>query len=387
MIKKILLIAVLSLAAFSYVGCSEGNTESEGGEEQQKPNPNPNPDPDPNPNPNEPNPTPTPTITYQVSNESAYHYPTGHSYAGQLIRGASTSTVTQYSFDLIYTGLPTKPVRVHFYIPKKGDVTTMPVLFSMHGAERSATVQTGAWDSYADKYGFIVIAPEFPKSSTVSEWGYSDYYNENAYQFGNVMTSSSSKTCNPEEKWAYNVIEAVFDHFKAAVGGTQTHYRMFGHSAGAQFVHRMVMAMPNARIERACAASPSAWTYPHHEGLKMGGNLTAVGWPYSPLNTPRANVDDMKKYLQKKMLIMVGDQDTTDDSLDKSDAANYQGSTRYERMLNYYQVCQLRAAELGITCAFETTVVEGKGHGTVGMVDGDSKGHNAYSWLFSDLIE
>ena len=119
----------------------------------------------------------------------------------------------------------------------------------------------------------------------------------------------------------------------------------------------------------------------------MGGNLTAVGWPYSPLNTPRANVDDMKKYLQKKMLIMVGDQDTTDDSLDKSDAANYQGSTRYERMLNYYQVCQLRAAELGITCAFEKIVVEGKGHGTVGMVDGDSKGHNAYSWLFSDLIE
>ncbi len=372
MIKKILLITALLLAASLYVGCSEGDSEPEGGE-QPAPNPNPNPDP-------------TPTITYQVSNESAYHYPAGHAYAGQLVRGASSTNVTKYSFDLVYTGLPTKPVRVHFYIPKSGDVKTMPVLFSMHGAERSATVQTSAWDGYADKYGFIVIAPEFPNSSTVSEWGYSDSYNENAYQFGNVMTSSGSKTCNSEDKWAYNVIEAVFDHFKSAVGGTQTKYRMFGHSAGAQFVHRMVMAMPNARIERACAASASAWTYPHSEGLKITPTQ-AIGWPYSPLNTPRANDDDMRTFLQKKMLLMVGDKDTTTDSLDQSDAANYQGATRHERLLSYEYACKLRAAELGITCAFEFMVVEGKGHGTTGMVDGDSKGHNAYSWLFSDLIK
>ncbi len=378
--KKILLIAVLLLAVSSSIGCSEGGSESDGGG-QVNPNPNPTPTPTPTPTPN-----PTPTITYQVADKSAYHYPEGHAYAGQLVRGATSTNVTKYSFDLIYTGLPTKPVRIHYYIPKTGDVTTMPVLFSMHGAERSATVQTNAWDSYAEKYGFIVIAPEFPKSSTVAEWGYSESYNENAYQFGNVTTSSGSKTCNPEEKWAYNVIEAAFDHFKAAVGGTQTKYRMFGHSAGAQFVHRMVMMMPNARIERACAASPSAWTYPHPEGLKIS-STQAIGWPYSPLNTPRANDDDMRTFLQKKMLIMVGDKDTTSESLDVSDAANYQGPNRYERLLAYDYACQLRAAELGITCAFEMMVVEGKGHGTTGMVDGDSKGHNAYSWLFSDLIK
>ncbi len=377
MMKKILLIAVLLLAASSYIGCSEGGSESDGGE-QTNPNPSPNPNPDPDPNP-------TPSITYQVADKSAYHYPEGHAYAGQLVRGAAKQNVEKFSFDLIYTGLPKQPVRIHYYIPKTGDVTTMPVLFSMHGAERDATVQTSAWDSYADKYGFVVIAPEFPKSSTVAEWGYSESYNENAYQFGNVMTASGSKTCNPQEQWAYNVIEAAFDHFKEAVGGKQTQYRIFGHSAGAQFVHRMVMAMPNARIERACAASASAWTYPHSEGLKITPTQ-AIGWPYSPLYTPRANDDDMRTYLQKKMLIMVGDQDTGSDSLDVSDAANYQGSTRYERLLNYDYACRLRAAELGITCAFEKMVVEGKGHGTTGMVDGDSKGHNAYSWLFSDLI-
>lgn len=373
MIRKVLLITALFLTTLLYVGCSEsGETGPAGGGGSTT-------------NPTTPTPTPT-TKTYQVSDESAYHYPEGHDSAGELIRGASSTNVTKYSFDLVYTGLPTKPVRVHFYIPRSGDVKTMPVLISMHGAERSASVQTGAWDSYAEKYGFIVIAPEFPKSSTASKWGYSDSYDENAYQFGNVMTSSGSKTCNSEDKWAYNVIEAVFDHFKAAVGGTQTKYRMFGHSAGAQFVHRMVMMMPNARIERACAAAPSAWTYPHPEGLKIEATQ-AVGWPYSPLYTPRANDEDMCTYLQKKMLIMVGDQDITDDSLDKSDAANYQGENRYERLLSYDYACQLRAAELGITCAFEKMVVEGKGHGTVGLVDGDSNGHNAHSWLFSDLIK
>ena len=322
---------------------------------------------------------------YIAPETSPYHYPEGHSMEGLLVRGATKDNVVKYSFDFIYKPLADRPVRVHFYLPNTADVTRCPVLFGFHGAERVATNMTTPWSSYADNYGFVVIAPEFPNSETKSKWGYDLGFGASHYQYGNIMNSS---VCNSEELWSYNIIEALFDHFKECVGGKQKNYRMYGMSAGGQFVCRYVMAMPHARLERACAASPSSWAYPYPEGLTNdAGNV--YGWPYSAKNTSFANDDAMRVFLQKKLLLMCGvnDSDENSSSLDKNAGAMAQGKHRYERMLNFYDACQKRATQLGITCAFEMRAVEGVAHSNKGIINGDGKGNDAHSWLFSDLIK
>ncbi len=127
--------------------------------------------------------------------------------------------------DFVYTDyepLKDKPVTVYFYIPTKGDIATMRVLFSMHGAERSGKIARDNWQDLAEADGFIVIAPEFS----------SQYYKENDYQFGGVFTDKTFTELRPREQWTYSIIEPLFDYFVYHTNSLAEKYDMQGHSAG-----------------------------------------------------------------------------------------------------------------------------------------------------------
>ena len=48
---------------------------------------------------------------------------------------------------------------------------------------------------------------------------------------------------------------ASFVTVKAATGNRSERYHLYGHSAGAQFVHRFLYFMPDARVAKAVAAA------------------------------------------------------------------------------------------------------------------------------------
>ena len=50
-------------------------------------------------------------------------------------------------------------------------------------------------------------------------------------------------------------IEPLFDHARARFGMEADAYSIYGHSAGAQFVHRFLFHVPDARVARAVAAN------------------------------------------------------------------------------------------------------------------------------------
>jgi pimeloyl-ACP methyl ester carboxylesterase len=52
------------------------------------------------------------------------------------------------------------------------------------------------------------------------------------------------------------VIERLFDHVRQTLGISATTYDIVGHSAGGQFVERLVLFLPSARFRRAVASSP-----------------------------------------------------------------------------------------------------------------------------------
>lgn len=266
----------------------------------------------------------------------------------------------------VYTGyepLKDKPITLYYYIPSGGEVERMPVLFSMHGAERDGTIQRNAWKYFAEKYGFVVLAPEYSKT----------YYTENDYQFGSVCRSSGSGVLNEESQWTYQTVEALFDYFKSETGNTSATYHLFGHSAGGQFVHRFLLAMPGARVERAVAANPGSWTFPCVEGI-TGTDGKTYGWPYAVAATLFADAAHLTAFFARKMYVQIGtaDTDENDSSLPKDAPSMAQGPHRYARGRNFFAACTTVAGESDMPLRFVLSEVEGVGHSTLRMVYGKS---------------
>ena len=57
-------------------------------------------------------------------------------------------------------------------------------------------------------------------------------------------------------------IEHLFDYIRTKSGATRNTYLLDGHSAGAQFVHRIVTLLPDARYSRAVAANAGLYIMP-----------------------------------------------------------------------------------------------------------------------------
>ncbi|PWB65574.1 MAG: hypothetical protein C3F16_02620, partial [Betaproteobacteria bacterium] len=121
-------------------------------------------------------------------------------------------------------GQADRPLRVYTYRPRQCD-STCPMVFAMHGKGRKASAMRDNWELAADRFGFLVIAPEFSDK----HWPAASDYN-----LGGVSDSKD------RQKWAYSMIEHLFDEMRDG----QKDYAIFGHSAGAQFVHRLLILLP-----------------------------------------------------------------------------------------------------------------------------------------------
>ena len=280
-----------------------------------------------------------------------------------------------------YTGyepLSDRIITVRYYIPIKGDIKSMRVLFSMHGSERNAASGIETWRYFAEQDGFVVIAPEYTKENG---------WKENDYQFGGIFTSSSNKVLNPPEKWTYQTIEAIFDLFKEQTGNTAEQYDIHGHSAGGQFVNRMVLAMPNARIRLAVASNPSTWTYPFIDGIKdKEGNV--YGWPYSVMGSPFATEEHVKRYLAAPLIVHLGNADisTTDEQLSKTPGAMAQGPCRFDRGNAFFKASSQLAKQTKTPFAWRRVEVDDVGHAGRTIVYGKSRSVNGQRVFSTDYI-
>jgi poly(3-hydroxybutyrate) depolymerase len=117
-------------------------------------------------------------------------------------------------------------VRIFYFLPPHWD----KVLFVLHGIYRDATKYLKHWLVTAAERGIAVLAPEFSESS----------FPEDDYASGGVFSPGPSGMIRDRSEWSFAVIELTFDAFLAHIGILQppTSYFIYGHSAGAQFVHR-----------------------------------------------------------------------------------------------------------------------------------------------------
>lgn len=240
---------------------------------------------------------------------------------------------------------PSVPVRM--YVPKDSSRDSAIVIV-MHGNSRDAKRYFRDWRTLADERSLIVVVPEFTKRR---------FAGSARYNLGHVFHPDTGKQL-PEDTWTFSAIEPLFDEVVSRVGGKQTHYSLYGHSAGAQFVHRFMYYKPTARVTTFIAANAGWYTLP----------VSEFDYPYG-LNESKISVDDLASIFSRNLVILLGREDTDQNakSLRHTPEAEKQGPHRLARGLTMYRVAKARAGELGLDFNWKLFTVKGADHDNAKM--------------------
>lgn len=233
-------------------------------------------------------------------------------------------------------------INVETYVPRACAARPCPLVISLHGLNRDAEAARENWVEAAERYGLLIAAPHFDK----------DRFPTQLFQQGGVLSEPD------RARWVYSVIERFFDRALKSGRTSGTSYVLFGHSAGAQFVHRMALLLPEARYSTAVSANAGFYTLPvwrEHAG--------GFGYPYSLDGTP-ATEATLKAALAKPLWVMLGERDIdpVHPQLNKSRGAEAQGPNRLARGERFLSVAAGEAKRLGVESRWRDIVVQGVAH-------------------------
>ncbi|MEM8814298.1 MAG: hypothetical protein AAGE85_00580 [Pseudomonadota bacterium] len=254
--------------------------------------------------------------------------------------------VSRFMFD----GWQGPAIPVWVYVPSAADVTRAPILFMMHGASRNPARYLLEWAPFAEEAGIVVVAPEFSRKHFSGRRGYNR---------GNVSNKRGDRyTPIPEPQWSFSAIEPLFDHVVTALQSVQPGYTLYGHSAGAQFVHRFLYYKPEARAKRFIAANAGWYTTPD----------LAVDYPYG-LRNAEVSEEAFAWALRKPLLVLLGDKDVnmSSSSLNRSEKAMQQGEHRYNRGVYFFKTAMTQAERHGLELGWRIKRVKGVGHSNSGI--------------------
>ena len=230
------------------------------------------------------------------------------------------------------------PIRV-FYAVGSSDLATGRVVVVMHGTNRNARDYRDSWTSLAKDRPWVVVAPQFDQAAFPGAAG---------YNLGGTVDESGD--ARPAQDWSFAYIEPLVDQVRALTGVRDPTFDLFGHSAGAQFVHRYLEFEPKARVRRAVAANAGWYTAPDPD----------VDFPYGLDHAP-APVD-LDALFSRDLTVLLGSEDVEDENLRQDAGASRQGQTRIERGEEFYRVGGEQARSRGTPCRWTRRVVPGDAH-------------------------
>lgn len=247
------------------------------------------------------------------------------------------------------------PITLHCYRPQ-GVAADAPVVLVQHGVLRNGDDYRDFWMPAADRHGLQVIAPTFGNE----HWPGVESYNN-----GSVWTERGS--LRDSAFWAYQVVKALACQLRELdiVRGQPLY--LFGHSAGGQFVHRLVSTLGADGFAGVVAGNPGWYTLPD-AALTFPEGLAGIGLP----------ADALARLLATPLVILAGDQDTDtqDPNLPAEPAALRQGPHRFARAHHYFAAGQAVAERSGLPFAWRLHEVAGIGH------DGEAMSHVCAHWWF-----
>ena len=226
--------------------------------------------------------------------------------------------------------------RPHGYDPDK------PVVIVQHGASRNGAEYCEAWIPAAEQHGLLIVAITFSKEA----WPDAVTYNN-----GHVLDEDGS--LRPRECWSQGIPGRVFALLREGGITRRDKTYLWGHSAGGQFVHRLLATQPSGIFEAVGAANSGWYTLPTLD-LHYPDGLGGIG----------LTRDDVARFLGYPLVIFSGDQDIDGpaENFPRHDAAMAQGPNRFARAQFYIERGRAEAAKLGVPCRWSRVVVPGVAH-------------------------
>ena len=240
---------------------------------------------------------------------------------------------------------------------------TGPIWFVMHGASRDTERYIEAAAPAAERYGALAIAIDFAADL---------YPRQSDYTLGVTTRGNADAEALAEGRWrrpadyVYSELEHVFAAARQALGGKQPGYYLFGHSAGAQFTHRLLTFLPEAHVLGAVAANAGWYTLP------VAGADEEHAMPYGLRGSPLER-EPPRKLFAAPFTILLGERDTataaTDDLVRGTAEALAQGATRLERGRFYHAIGREQARAAGAEFRWRLAIAPRAGHDAAQVVD------------------
>ena len=234
---------------------------------------------------------------------------------------------------------PALPV---WYVRPTGTPADAPILFVFHGVQRDADRYLSEWLDVATRERVIVVVPEFTRE------GFPGAPN---YNHGRLIDRSGAAVPITERTFA--VIEPLFDALRQRESLTASHYWMFGHSAGAQFVHRFIMTGNARRLERAVSANAGSYMFPDDR----------YAWPFGTGRLPAGIWAPQQAYaVPMTILLGTADNDPNYPSLPREPEAMAQGPHRLARGHAFYAATRADSAARNLPYAWDCRLVPNVAH-------------------------
>ena len=244
------------------------------------------------------------------------------------------------------------------YLPTKEGSRDRPLVL-VHGQSRGADDLVEVFRPFAEQYGATLIAPVFDKKRSAG------------YQRLGLMSRGESRSRADVR------LRRVLEDVRELTGIPTDRFRLFGHSGGAQFAHRFVMAHPES-VERYAISAAGWYTSPD----------PSVNFPHGMKAIPKipdfaANID---RFLGVPVCVLVGAQDTARNaSLNTSERVDRtQGRTRVERASNWVTAMAAAARQRGLETSVRLQVLPEVGHRFGDLASRGQLGRIVSQYLFDE---
>lgn len=240
--------------------------------------------------------------------------------------------------------VPRGPVTIYTYRPDTA-TRTSPIWVVMPGMRRDAYRHLAfdyydTWRPLAERYGAILLVPEFTAEKWPGPW---------TYNMGNVR--SQRLHAKPWRETSFYVVEQAFRIAAASLGSSQRKFSMFGHGAGSQFVQRYVLHAGCGMIDRAVSANPGWYLLPDGE----------FWYPFGLRGAP-IDARTLHNAFACNHTLLLGTADVNYAGLRNDPDARAQGKTRYERGHFFFARSQAVASRMGAGFNWRLVEVPGVGH-------------------------
>ncbi|MBT8115584.1 MAG: hypothetical protein KJP04_09390 [Arenicella sp.] len=259
-----------------------------------------------------------------------------------------------------------KKVTVFYHRPANFNPQSR-ILLVIPGAGRNGWSYRDAWIDASEEHNVLVLSPAYMEQD----------YDFAAYHLGGVVSNLQldnvdqaevketnryrlrdediSFDLNPQPgQWLFNDFDRVFDMVVKATGSEQVSYDIFGHSAGGQILHRMVLLQKVSKAHRIVASNAGFYTLPDLQQPPMFG---VKGLP--------VDGSQLRSAFARKLVLLIGELDNeteTRGTMLHTPLADQQGQGRLARARHFHQRSQVIADEFGAPCNWALEVVPGVGH-------------------------